>query len=48
MLEILGVSICYLIDGPQGMGLLHLIECGYGFPALIHVWISSAGMLEWF
>ena len=24
------------------------LECGYGFPALIHVWITSAGMSEWF
>ena len=24
------------------------LECGYGFPALIHVWIASAGMSEWF
>ena len=27
---------------------LQQIECGYGFPALIHVWIASAGLLEWF
>ena len=24
------------------------LECGYGFPELIHVWIASAGVLEWF
>ena len=27
---------------------LQQLECGYGFPALIHVWIASAGVLEWF
>ena len=25
---------------------LQQLECGYGFPALIHVWIASAGVLE--
>ena len=27
---------------------LQQVECGYEFPALIHVWIASAGVLEWF
>ena len=27
---------------------LQQLKCGYGFPALIHVWIFSARMLEWF
>jgi hypothetical protein len=27
---------------------LQQLECGYGFPALIHAWIASAGVLEWF
>ena len=27
---------------------LQQLECGYEFPALIHVWIASAGVLEWF
>ena len=27
---------------------LQQLECGYGFPALIHVWIASAGMSELF
>ena len=27
---------------------LQQLECGYEFPALFHVWISSAGVLEWF
>jgi hypothetical protein len=30
------------------MIFLQQLECGYGFPALIHVWIASAGVLEWF
>ena len=24
------------------------LECGYRFPALIHVWIASAGVIELF
>ena len=27
---------------------LQQLECGYRFPALIHVWIASAGVLELF
>ena len=27
---------------------LQQLECGYEFPALIHVWITSAGVLELF
>ena len=27
---------------------LQQLECGYGFPALVHVWIASAGVLELF
>ena len=27
---------------------LQQLECGYEFPALIHVWIASAGVLELF
>ena len=27
---------------------LQQLECGYEFPALIYVWIASAGVLEWF
>ena len=27
---------------------LQQLECGYEFPALIHAWIASAGVLEWF
>ena len=27
---------------------LQQVECGYRFPALIHVWMASAGMLELF
>ena len=27
---------------------LQQLECGYKFPALIHVWIASAGVLELF
>ena len=27
---------------------LQQLECGYEFPALIHVWIASASVLEWF
>ena len=30
------------------MIFLQQLSCGYEFPALIHVWIASAGVLEWF
>ena len=30
------------------MIFLQQLLCGYRFPALIHVWIASAGVLEWF
>ena len=35
--------------GVNGYGtFLQQLECGYGFPLLIHVWIASACMLELF
>ena len=30
------------------MIFLQQLSCGYGFPSLIHVWIASADVLEWF
>ena len=43
-----GISI-YADFGPPRYGtFLQQLECGYEFPALIHVWIASAGVLEWF
>ena len=30
------------------MIFLQELECGYRFPALIHVWIATAGVLELF
>ena len=35
-------------DSCQYGTFLQQLECGYEFPALIHVWIASAGVLEWF
>ena len=30
------------------MIFLQQLSCGYEFPALIHAWIASAVVLEWF
>ena len=39
----------WIDQNKQGYGtFLQQLECGYEFPALIHVWIASAGVLEWF
>jgi hypothetical protein len=32
----------------KGMIFLQQLSCGYRFPALIHAWIASAVVLEWF
>ena len=34
--------------GERNGTFLQQLECGYEFPALIYVWIASAGVLEWF
>jgi hypothetical protein len=40
---------CPLLLGSFYYGtFLQQLECGYRFPALIHVWIASAGVLELF
>ena len=36
-----------ILQGYYGT-FLQQLECGYEFRALIHVWIASAGVLEWF
>ena len=36
----------YSFRGNYGT-FLQQLECGYEFPALIHVWIASAGVLEY-
>ena len=37
----------FFLHFPNGT-FLQQLKCGYVFPALIHVWIASAGVLELF
>ena len=44
----INVALCLSILNDLNWYTTASSSVGYGFPALIHVWIASAGMSEWF